>query len=793
MLRTTFITDTSRQIVGAKLYITALGTYEMCINGRRMSEDYHNPGQSVYHKTLYYHTYDVTDTLVNGENAMGATLSQDFWSGYLGPSEYRVFGDTEALMCRLVIAYDEGPSQIIVTDPATWKTYGDGPVRIGSNFMGERYDASKEAAVAGWSETNYDDSLWEVPDVIPVSTRLPFEIVARRDKPVRLVETLAAQRVLKTHSLDGHTWTYDIGVNTVGVPSVTIPAGSLREGDEVIIMYGESVYPGNEDSANVMAPATAAYPNGYTYESLYGPEGAYRPGMAGRVLTEVYRAAMSTDFYIAGKYDENRDVTFAPRFTFHGFRFVQVTIPGRDAPLPLGNVKGLFQSSLDLDGAYHATTVSDTDALLNQFFYNTQRSNYGNYFSIPTDCPQRNERLGWTGDVQIFSRAAAYHGDIQSFMRNWMRAFRDEQGAKGEFQRTIPWVTIQDNPSTFNDYAICWSGAVCMVPWQVYSQYGDTQIIKENLPTMKKYLDYLNGYPVGGYPGLTTRVGSLADHLAVDSRTTTHMVANATLIYLLGATAQMAEAIGETDVAQELRVRSSQAKDSWNRLYINPNTGMTRAATLSAAAGTPGNPMDTQASYALPLNFDVVSDTMTVTDLQNVNYGMTYKDYAHRRLAQLAADPRQSGNNAATGATINSKPFTVTTGFVGTAHLLPALSRGGHWEEAYAMMACREYPSWLYPVTLGATSQWEKWNGYEQAFAWGGNGGMNSENHFATGAAVSWMYEYQLGIASGDTAGYQDFILQPMAGGDYTALKGSHTSNYGTIYSAWTADGAGHM
>ncbi|MDR0381756.1 MAG: family 78 glycoside hydrolase catalytic domain, partial [Oscillospiraceae bacterium] len=799
MVRTTFVTDTSRQITDAKMYITALGTYEMFINGRRMGEDYHNPGQSVYHKTLYYHTYDVTDMLTDGENALGATLSQDFWSGYLGPSEYRVFGDTEALMCKLVISYDEGQPQILVTDPSAWKVYGDGPVRIGSNFMGERYDASKEAAVEGWAETGYDDSLWTSPDVIPVSTRLPFEIVARRDQPVRLVETLTAQSVLKTHSPDNRTWTYDIGVNTVGVPSVTIPAGSLKEGDRVVFRYGEVIYPGNEDSPNT------AHPDGYSYESLYGPEGIYRPDMAGRILTETYRSAMSADFYVASKEDETRDVVYTPQFTFHGYRYVQITIPGRTEPLPLDGVKALFLSSLDAPtGTYDASTADGiTGDLLDKLFANTQRSLLSNYFSVPTDCPQRNERMGWTGDVEVFARTAAYHGDIQAFMHNWMKALRDEQGAGNATSPPGNILSYAPRPQyahqdAFSTPGIFWAAAICMVPWQLYSQYGDESIIRENMNAMRLWLDAhaYEAYTIPGYPGLTTQNGGNGDHVNLDGRTPTPLVNLACLIYMMELTAKMADVVGETEYAQDLRLRHSQAVDSWNRAYVNPDTGMTRNATLNHTTGvTPGAVVDSQSSYAVPLNFNVISDTMTIQNGSNA--GKTYREFAIERLAELVADPTRSGNGAGpsrgSGSTSSGKPYTLTTGFAGTPSLLPALSKGGKTEDAYRMIEQTEYASWLYPVTLGATSQWELWDAYERAFRMGGDSNMNSQNHFAPGAVVEWMYEYQLGITSGGNAGYRNFILQPVVGGDYTALKGSYTSNYGTICSAWTADGAGRM
>jgi alpha-L-rhamnosidase len=718
------------------------------------------------------------------------------------PNNYNMFGDSEALLSRLVVTYADGSTQTVVTDPQTWKAFTDGPNRYADNFQGVLYDASKEAGITDWAKTSYAPSLlskWAAPDVIALKSQLHPEIVARQDKPVHEVERLTATRVLTTHSADSTTWTYDMGVNMVGVPSVTIPSGTLKAGDEVVFRFGEDIYPGNSDSQNTIWPGPD--PRVYEpkpYSDLYGPDGSYRPGVAGRVLTDTYRAAMALDRYKASAEDAHRDAVITPNFTFRGYRYIEVTVPGRAQPLPLENVEGIVLSSIDMpDGTYEATTSDDnyTGRLATQFFKNVQRSQVGNFFSLPTDCPQRNERMGWTGDLQAYARTATYNSpDTDAFLRQWMGALRDAQGVNGGIGDTVPIISLTGDRGTAFPQSPTWEGAVAQAPWQLYQQYGDTQIIEENFPTIKRWLaGYESGVLHPDYPGLTSRTSGNADHISMDANTGAHMVNQAMYLYYLGISAKMADIIGESGYAETLRQRYAQAKDSFNRLYVDPQTGFTLNATPGANLLEGRTLQDSQASYATPLNLDLFSDEMTVQ--AGPNAGLTYKEFATKRLAELIADPAKSNNGAGplagrglfSGGQASNKPYTITTGFNGTPNILPALTKNGDAETAYKLFSSDEYTSWLYPVTLGATTMWELWNSYERGFAQGGNSQMNSQNHFALGASQSWMYEYQLGITSDGKKGYKDFVLQPVAGGDFTSIKGSFTSSYGVIDSGWKA------
>ena len=427
-------------------------------------------------------------------------------------------------------------------------------------------------------------------------------------------------------------------------------------------------------------------------------------------------------------------------------------------------MKGLVLSSCQVPtGTYRATTSDGnrTGTLVNQLFRNLQRSQLGNYLTIPTDCPQRNERMGWTGDAQVYTRTGTYHADVQNFFRQWMVSLRADQGigddvdVPGGIGSTVPTFVKADD--TIFSWGTTWSAAVCQVPWQLFIQYGDTRVVEENFDTMMDWLNGMAFYANKDYPYLSTKTDGLADHLALDDRTPRELLNNAIYIRMMEVVSIMADAIGRHAEARTLRERHDHAVEDWNRCFVDPETGMTRDFT--------GEIVHTQSSYATPLNFHAFNE-----------------ENRARAAAHLASLVRDPGHGFG--------PYTVTTGFSGTPNLLPALSENGYAQEAYRMICNTAYPSWLYPVTQGATSVWERWNSRDTAFAAQTENGMNSFNHFALGSVGEWMYEYQLGITNDHEkgeAGYRHFVLQPSAGADYTALEGSFDSAYGTIRSAWTA------
>ncbi|MCR4825166.1 MAG: glycoside hydrolase family 78 protein [Bacteroidales bacterium] len=774
MLRSEF--TPSGKVRSARLYAAAMGTFRLYLNGTQVGADWFAPGDSQYRETMCYLKYDVTSLLREGRNALGAELAGGWYTGYVtfSPGNFNFFGDREALLARLVVTYEDGRRESFVTEPSGWKVWQDGPVRLGSFFQGERYDARKR--LEGWSGPGFDDSAWASAVRVEPRPWMDFDIVARKDDPVRVRETLTARRIMPVH--DDCTYIYDMGVNMVGVPEIDIPAGWLQAGDVVTLTYGEQVYPGLRGDRK-------------EYVQRFGRRGR---NVAGHILYETNRAALDADFYIA---DGSGAVTIRPRDTFRGYQYIQVHIPSHAGALPVENVRGLVLSSCEVPtGTYHATTADGkTGERVDQLFRNIQRSQLGNFLTLPTDCPQRNECMGWTGDAQAYVRTGLYQADTRNFFRQWMVALRADQGVgddrnvPGGIGSTVPTYNRSDD-SSFAD-GTTWGAAVCQVPWQIYNQYGDTQIIEENLETMMDWLNGMAFYRLSDeYPYLSSKASGLADHLALDNRTPPDLLNNAIYIHMMEVTAVMAEAVGRTDYAALLRDRHDRAKADWNRAYVDPATGKTR--------GLRGRTIHTQASYATPLNFNVFSE-------EN-------RPKAQQYLSALAAAPATSGPTPeeaeaqkdiqenvtsafgvlGSGNTdFNFKPYTITTGFSGTPNILPALSRAGDAEGAFRMISCTDNASWLYPVVCGATSVWERWNSYDAAFSEPNQNSMNSFNHFALGAVGQWMFEYQLGITAdyaAGGAGYKHFLLQPTAGGDFTALEGSYDSHYGRIESAWTAE-----
>ena len=761
LLRGGFRIAPGKSVRSAKLYASALGVYNAYLNGRKVGQDWFAPGASQYRERVTYQAYDVTSLIRSGDNVLGAELFGGWYSGFMSYDtlNYNFYGDTQAFLCRLDLLYEDGTLESVVTRPDSWKSFDGGPVRAGSFFQGERYDARLESAVKGWSEPGYDDSAWRKAEAVDTRSWVNPYLTARVDGLVREQEVIEAQG-RKYLQGDDYTFIYDMGVNLVGVPQITIPAGWLKRGDVVILRYAEQLYPGEQGDKD-------------EYVRRFGPAGR---NIAGHMLYDNYRSALCTDFYIAGG---DAEAVIQPRSTWRGYQYIQITIPSHAGPLPLQNVKGIVLSSCERPtGAYEAETADGrTGEWVNQLFRNIQRSQQGNFFTLPTDCPQRNERMGWTGDAQAYCRTASYHADVYNFFRQWMTALRDDQGqgspadVPGSVPSTVPSFK-QAKDVNFAE-ATTWAAAVCMVPWQMYSQYGDIRIVEENLEAMMTWLGGMAFYPLNDtYPHLSAKTGVLGDWLAMDPGTPHDLVNNAIYIHMLEVTAVMAEAAGHPDYARSLRERHRLAKMDWNRAYVDPLSGKTRDLE--------GKTVHTQTSYATPLQFNVFDE---------INLPR-----AQQFLAELTADPNRSGADPKKHAEAGDfKPYTITTGFSGTPNILPALSRAGRWEEAYALFTNTELPSWLYPVTKGATSVWERWNSYDVAFSDPDENTMNSFNHFALGAVGQWMYEYQLGITSGPEPGYKHFVLQPVAGGNYLSLQGSFESEYGRIISAWIADGLGRM
>ncbi|WP_144549232.1 glycoside hydrolase family 78 protein [Bacillus sp. X1(2014)] len=707
MLRTELKVE--KKVKTARLYATARGIYEFYINGERVGQDYFNPGSTEYSKRIMYQSYDVTDLVKIGNNAIGAMLSSGWWSDQMtfNLSNYNYFGDRQSLLGKLVITYEDNSSETIVTDPDTWKYFGEGPITYSGFFNGEDYDATRESFIDGWDQPGYDDRSWTNAVVItPQPAFANPEIVAQIGDNVHKVEEITAKSYSEPRP---GVYVYDMGVNMVGLPKVSLKG---KKGEKVTFRTAEMLYPDLPE-----------------YKNMNGSS------MVGMILTENYRAALSTDTYIMN--GNKKGETYQPRFTFHGYRYLEIT--GLDAPLSPEDVKGVVLSSLrEQTGSYETSNPS-----INQLYKNINRSQYGNFLSIPTDTPARDERMGWAGDAQVFARTATYNADVQQFFARFTTTLRDSQAADGGYPIYAPNYTINPQSGGW----VAWAAAGIILPYETYQQYGDTNLIQEHYVSMQRFINSIkDGGKINGNQFLTNKTG-LADHLSLTA-TDTPLLVNAIYGYVVSRMAIMAEAIGKTDNAKEYQQLYENIKAEWNKAFVDSATFKTKSFT--------GVLQDTQASYSLPLAYDMFS-------AEN-------KPHAAARLADLT---KELG-------------YIVTTGFVGTAPLNPALSENGYDEVAYRLLESTKYPSWLYPVVNGSTSMWERWNSYTHENGFGGNNGMNSFNHYALGAVGAWMYNHSLGILRDvNQPGFKHIIFKPAYGGEVTFAKGHYDSVYGRISSGW--------
>ncbi len=735
-LRTDFTLD--NQVASARLYMGIQGIGDFYINGEEVAPDeWFKQGSMEYREEIGYNVYDVTDYLAQGENAMGAVLGEGWWTGHactFSDGTYNYYGDQEALLIKLVVNYADGTSETIVTDDDTWEYYGDGPVRFASLFEGERYDATKEDEIDGFTKADYNAEAAGWRQAEAIETRKPFadqKLIVRHDDEVHVINTLEASLMGENKKGSG-SYIYDFGENVAAVPQITIPSELAEEGETITIRVAEMLYPELDE---------------------YGD-------LAGNLLQENYRAALTTDFYTMKAGEQ----TYVPDLTFHGYRYIEIT--GLKQALPAEYVKSLVLSSID-----NTATFDSSNELVNRLFKNGQNSEASNYITLPTDCPQRNERMGWMGDANVYALAGSYNANTYQFLRQWMNCVRQTQGADGMTGHVSP------NYPSFNmetgevkvggmSFGITWNSAIVFIPFFLYQQYGDTAIVQENMDAIYAYMKNLEGKPLSyekdgekhAEPALTSQTGFLCDHLSVVD-TDGAMLGNAMYVYCLRSVAAMAKALGQKENADKYTAMYDAAKEAWNRIYIDAESGKSCSAN--------GSIIHTQASYASPINYGVVDEKKIDKYLEN------YIDSIEHPTA-----------NDGTPLT----PYTITTGFNATPNVLNALSDHGRSDVAYKMLECTDYASWLYPVTQGATSIWERWNSYTEENGFGGNNGMNSFNHYSLGAVTSWMMDSQLGIKYDETSpGYKHFILQPVAGGTFTYANGSFESAYGTIYSGWTA------
>jgi alpha-L-rhamnosidase len=736
MLRSVFST-TEKQIKKARLYVTARGIYEVFLNGKRISNDYFNPGLTQYNKNHTYQTFDITNALQKGQNAIGAWLSEGWWSGNItfNGDNWNYFGDRQSLLAKMVVTYTDGTEQIFTSNDKDWKVYTEGAVRCGSFFQGEVYDATKEDAVKDWSTTSYNDKEWKKAVNVPMEgTSFPnlkyddFKLIGQMGENATIVKTLTA---IGVEEVRPKVFVYDMGQNMVGIPQIAIKNG--KKGQVITMRFAEVKYPNLPD---------------------------YK-GNEGMVMMENIRAALAHDIYILKGGDE----IIQPRFTFHGYRYMEIT--GIDAAIPPLSIKALVLSSVnELTSSYETS-----NPLVNKLWENITWSLRSNFLSIPTDCPNRNERMGWSGDISVFARSATYLCDANLFLRRHLSGMRDIQFENGRFPDVAPV------GGGFG--GTLWGSAGIIVAWETYRQYGDKQLLAEHFEAMKHYIAFLET-KIEPETGILNE-GPLGDWLSPENaKNDNTLMWMSYFAYDLDILSQMAAALGKNEEATKYKNRSADIKKAFNEIYVDKTSHKTvKSGVKTGFMGAPnendkrnssdkGVIMDTQASYAIPLALDMFN-------AENKPFAIKYlKESIERK-------------NKDDGG-IERPEYSLMTGFIGTSSISQALSDNGYDDIAYRLLTNKQYPSWLYSVVNGATSIWERLNSYTVENGFGGNNSMNSFNHYSFGAVAAWMYNTSLGIERHPTkTGFQEFILKPTPDptNNIASAKGHYESMYGTIKSEW--------
>jgi alpha-L-rhamnosidase len=672
----------------ARLYVTAWGVYEVEVNGCRVGNEILAPGWTSYGERHLYQTFDVTALVVQGSNAIGAMLADGWFRGRVGfqGGVTRLYGERTALLAQLEITFGDGSTDVVSTD-TSW-VCSSGPIVSTGLYAGEHYDARRERT--GWSSAGFDASGWALVEVTGYDASL---LVAPQGPPIRAVEVLAPKRVERA------------------------PSGRL------IVDFGQNI--SGRLRIRVQAPA------GHTItfrhaEVLEDGELSLRP----------LRQAKALDQYVAA----GRGVEeWEPRFTMHGFRYAE--LEGWPGDVEEGAVEAIVcHTDMRRTGWFECS-----DALLNRLHENIVWSMRGNFVGIPTDCPQRDERLGWTGDILAFSPAASFLYDCSGMLASWLADLMAEQDWLGTVPDYVPWV-----PLTFPlEPAAAWGDAAVFVPWTLYQRFGDLGILRAQYPSMKAWVDQIA--EVAGERHLWDRGFQLGDWLdptappdrPEDVRTDCFLVATAFHARSAAIVAEVATLLGQADDHLHYRDLARDIRVAFIDEFVTPS------GRLSSDAPT---------AYALALSFDLLP-------------GDQQRDRAGRRLTEL----------------VRAGGYRIGTGFVGTPLICDALSSVGADDVAYRLLMQQECPSWLYPVTMGATTVWERWDSL-LSDGTVNPGDMTSFNHYAFGSVADWMHRRLVGLASAEP-GYRRILVSPRPGGSITHAAAAHDTPYGRAAVEWDRNG----
>ena len=663
-----------KPVAQARLYVTALGLYQAHLNGQRVSDAVFGQEWTDYRKRIRYQVYDVTTLLRKGDNVLAGFVGHGWYSGHIG-NGYRTYGKIPALLAQLEVTYTDGSMEQIVTD-ASWKS-AVSPILSSDFMLGENYDAGLE--VKGWDLPGIDDSAWEP---VKVRNERPRPLESQVAEPVRQVFEIKPKTITEPKP---SCWTFDLGQNMVGFVRLKVSAPT---GTKVTLRHAEMLNPD------------------------------------GTIYTANLRSAVSIDTYTC---KGGGVEIFQPHFTFHGFRYVELT--GLSGKPPLDTITGVAIAS----DTPRAGEFSCSDPRINQLYSNIVWGQRGNYLSIPTDCPQRNERLGWMGDAQVFVRTATYNADVAAFFSKWLVDVDDTQTKDGAFSSVSPHDGSGGTPG--------WGDAGVICPWTIYYVYGDLRQLEQHYPAMVRWIEWCRAHS-SELIRVKDRGGDYGDWLSSGANTPKELIGTAYFAYSTKLVARAAKALGKTEDVAKYEQLFNDIKAAFNKAYV---------ATDGRIQG------NTQTCYLMALKFDLLSAEMREKAVQ-----------------YLLED-------------ITAKKNHLSTGFIGVSYLLPVLTQAGKHDTAFKLFLQDTFPSWLFSVKHGATTIWERWDGWtpERGFQ---TPTMNSFNHYSLGSCGEWMFSSLAGIDT-DGPGFKKLTIRPTPGEGITWVKASYDSINGRIVSNWATEG----
>ena len=677
----------NKKISSATAYITAHGLYEAHINGKRVGDYYLTPGWTSYKNRLQYQVYDVTNLLQTGNNAIGVITGNGWYRGFIAWSGNKnAYGRTTGILLQLDITYADGSTESVVSDN-TWKS-STGSIRSSEIYHGETIDAREEKA--GWSTPGYNDASWSGVKIQDYNNNI---LVATYNEQVKKQETFKPVKIFTTPKGEK---VIDFGQNLVGWVLVKATGNA---GDKIVIKHAEVL------------------------------------DKQGNFYIDNLRAANATaTYYLSGKGED----VFETHFTFYGFRYIK--IEGVNDIKPENFTAVALYSDMKPTGSF-----TSSSPLLNQLQHNIQWGQRGNFLDVPTDCPQRDERLGWTGDAQAFSRTAAFNFGVNNFFAKWLRDVEADQQPNGSVPFVVPNVL---GPGAGGSTG--WADAATIIPWNMYLAYADKKILENQYNSMKNWVGYMEKasknylWNTGFHFGDWLFYRPFDDNDGRSAVTDKYLIAQCFFAHSVQIMINTAKVLGKNDDATRYTELLKNLKEAFVKEYVTPNGRLVSS---------------TQTAYVLALNFDMLPDNL------------------REQTVQKLVDNIKSYNNH------------LTTGFLGTPYLCHVLNRFGKTDVAYTLLMQETYPSWLYPVKMGATTIWERWNGirpdstFEPA-------SMNSFNHYAYGAIGDWMYRVVAGLDTDDDApGYKHIRIKPHIGGGLTNASASLQTYYGKASSSWKIEG----